>query len=465
MSECTQMKTAPVPRPQARRTYVLGVLNGSLSKLGMRLIDPHLVLTAFVYEVTRSPVLVGLLSALTFAGALWPQLYMSSIMEHASWKKPYYVVVMLIRVAMLIGMIGAMWLSGSTGSGWWMAVFFVTWFFLRSAQGAGAMPFLDMVGKSIHTRRLGSFFAMRSLFGEILALTAGFLIAQPIIEALDVPASYVVLAVLGTVVMTGGWGLWTLTHERESDDPPERRNVRQMLAAGVGLLRRDGNYRGLFAVRALMRINVLTLVFYVPYGMERLGALGLAGVFVGCIAASRLVASPLWAHVSRRQGNRAVLMLVGLLFALSPACALLAPRLPATFSASLPWVGTPVDLPMCIYLLALGVMGAAISGNIVGTNAFMLESAPSRRRASYIAFLNTVTFPLAFTSMLAGVGISFLGRLSLPLLLLGRRFPALGFAPKIFAMEVLLGICVLAGIATFVATTRLRDVGEQITGR
>ena len=458
MSDCTPTKTIVPPTAHGRRNYVLGVVNGSLGRLGMRLIDPHLVLTAFVYEVTRSPALVGLLSALTFAGALWPQLYMSSIMEHASRKKPYYAGVMVIRVAMLICMTAAMWVSGSTGSGWWMAVFFVAWFFLRSAQGAGAMPFLDMVGKTIHSESLGSFFAMRSLFGEILALTAGFLVAQPIIEGLDVPSSYVLLAVLGTVAMTCGWGTWTLTHEQASEDPPERRNVRQMLGAGMRLLRRDGNYRGLFTVRALMRINVLTLVFYVPYGMERLGTLGLAGVFVGCIAASRLLASPLWARVSRRQGNRMVLVLVGAFFAVSPLCALVAPRLPEAFSASLPWVGARVDLPMCVYLLALGLVGVALSGNIVGTNAFMLQSAPRRRRASYMAFLNTVTFPLAFTSMLAGLGLSFLGRLRLPLMLLGTRYPALGFAPRILGMELLLGLCVLTGLATLVATTRLREV-------
>jgi MFS family permease len=232
------------------------------------------------------------------------------------------------------------------------------------------------------------------------------------------------------------------------------------------LLSRDGNYRGLLGVRALMRINVLTLVFYVPYGVERLGAVGLAGVFIGCIAASRLLASPLWAAVSHRWGNRRVLLLVAVLFTISPACALLAPRLPEAFSANVPMIPGAFDLPLCMYLLALAIVGAALAGNIVGTNAFMLESAPSRRRASYIAFLNTVTFPLAFSSMLAGLVLSFLSRLRLPLLLLGSRSPLPEFAPKVLGMEVLLCICIVAGIATLLATTRLRDVrGDRDAGR
>ena len=445
-----------------QRNYILGIMNGAMGKVGMRLIDPHIVLTAFIYEMTRSPALVGLLSALTFAGALWPQLYMSSIMEHASRKKPFYVGALVARVSMLICLAFAMWFSGETGSAWWLAVFFVAYFCLRSAQGAGAMPFLDMVGQSIHPRKLGSFFAMRSLFGEAVALVVGFFVAQPILRALELPNSYVLLTILGTIVMTGGWGIWTLSHEEHREDPPERRNVREMLAAGWDLLRDDHNYRGLLAIRALMRINILTLVFYVPYGIERLGAAGQAGVFVGTIAASRLVSSPLWARLSNRRGNRQVLMFVAILFALSPGCALLAPRLPESFVGQLPLVGTRIDLPLCVYLLALCFMGGGIAGNIVGTNAFMLESAPSDRRGSYIAFLNTITFPLAFGATIVGVVLSQLDALRFPLLLASPWRSVPDVQPRIIGMEVLLGACMLAGLLTFLAAGRLRTVREEV---
>jgi hypothetical protein len=64
--------------------------------------------------------------------------------------------------------------------------------------------------------------------------------------------------------------------------------------------------------------------------------------------------------------------------------------------------------------------------------------------------------------MLAGLGLSFLDRLSLPLMALGTRYPALGFVPRILGMELLLGICVLTGLATLVATTRLREVRGEV---
>jgi hypothetical protein len=73
---------------------------------------------------------------------------------------------------------------------------------------------------------------------------------------------------------------------------------------------------------------------------------------------------------------------------------------------------------------------------MIGTTAFVLESAPEGRRPSYFAFLNTVTFPMTFLPALAGVlvGVGLLG------------------------LDALFGCVVVSGLLTLLLTLRLTEV-------
>jgi len=385
-----------------RRNYLLGIANGAIGRMGFAFINPSLILAAFIYEQTESNTLVGLIATLGALGVFFPQLYISRLIEHLPRKKPFYIGAMVLRIASLGCMGITMLLAGTTGSSWPLVLFFVSFVLLRAGDAAGALPFFDIVGQTITPVRLGRFFAWRGILGDSLGLAAGYMIVQPVLRGVPSPYDYPLLVGCGLVLMTVAWLTFSLSDEEESPNPPRERGLRQTLVEAARVLSVEPNYRRLFTIRMLTRVAGLTQAFYVPYGIERLGAVEVSGIYITCMAASRIASSFVWGRISDSRGNRLCLIGAGALFALSPVAALAAPHLPAAFAIKLPYTAAILDLPLTAYLVGLGFFGAAIGANMIGVNAFMIESAPPGRRPSYMAFLNTVTSPLAVLPLVAG---------------------------------------------------------------
>jgi len=421
-----------------KRNYVLGVVNGALTRAGLAFVHPHLVLSAFVYSQTKSNLLVGLLAACACAGKMMPQLYVSSLIEHRSRKKPFYIASAVVRMVALATTGAMIYLTGPDSRNWTLPLFFIALVVYWFAQGSGSVPFIDIVGQTITSSRLGSFFAQRGLFGAILALIGGFLVIQPIIAHIPCPLSYAVLTGFATIILGTAWVMFMLTEEPGNSSPPRERNFRQTLRGGVRMLRDNVNYRRLLVIRILARVNILTLAFYVPYGVERLGAVGLSGLFIGFISISQLTSNLVWGRVSDTKGNRQCLTWAGILFTVSPAAALVAPHLPEAFHWTVPAVPIGVDLPLCVFLAALCCFGWATQANMVGNNAYLIESAPPDRRPSYVAFLNTLTFPMMLLPAVAGALVSQIT----------------------IGLDILFAAVVLSGLLSLVSALRLTEVRE-----
>jgi hypothetical protein len=411
------------------------VVSGTIGRLGRSFLHPQLVLAGYVYELTQSNALVGLLTTVNEAGMLGPQLYVSSLIEHRPRKLPSFMAMHVARTIALVGIVAGIWLSianVTTGLG----VFFAATFVYRIAHGAGGLAFMDIIGKTIDPRRIGGLLAWRALLGGTLALVAGFLAVQPALQRMTFPSNYALLAAGGAALTAVSGIAIFFAREDPMAKTPKRRNLSGVIRGGLGDLRADRNYRLLLALRVLMRANGLTLAFYVPYGIERLGASGMAGVFIGVTSASQLASSPFWGRMSGTRGNRICLVWVGVLYALSPLAVLAATRVPDLVAWSPPWLGFTLTAPLAVYLLALALFGFAHQGNIIARNAFVVETAPPDRRPSYIAFLNTVSVPMTFLPAIAGWAIG-------------------GSTSGLDGLFV--GVCV-TGILTLIAAAGLEDV-------
>lgn len=384
--------------PHARRNHVLGVLAGMFAGMARDFVHPTLILAGFVYALTRSPFLVALIPIFSKAGVLAPQLVVSGFVEHAPRRRPYFIIITVVRSLAFAGLVGAMWLVSRRTDALSLTVFFVTYLLACMSGGIGHIIFMDMVGRLIPRGRVGSFLGMRTFLGGAASIGIGLLVIQPILSGLELPGNYILLAAIGTVLAATDMSIWSMCREEPGPSADERTNLREALGRGVEWLKDRHNYRCYMWMRVAFRVSYLGLAFFIPYGTEKLqqGAevVVLGGIMVATMKLSRVVTGAVWGKVADVWGSRTALVGAGGFMFAAPALALLAPRVPGVFEVPLPGVTHGLDLPLCIYLLALACIGTGMRASGLGGQRFLITSAPERRRPSYIAFLNTLTSPL-----------------------------------------------------------------------
>ncbi len=429
------------PIPHGVRNHVLGVTSGGLAGLANAFLQPELILAGLVYALTRSPYSVAIVTIVSKAAVLGPQLWASSLIEHRPRKMPMFVLVIWIRAAGFVGMVLAMWWLSVEVSAWSLTAFFAAYAVTMVSAGAGHVTFMEMAGRMIHPRRIGSFFGARNVLGNLLAVVAGAAVIQPVLHGVPLPWNYLLLAAIGGALAITDMTVFTRCIEQDGPAAKRRTTLGESIRRGVGWMRRDHNYRMYFWVRMAFRLNYLGLAFFIPYGEEMLarsGPAGLAaigGVMVAVLTFSRVVGSAIWGKVADRRSFRTCIVGAGVLFVIAPAMALAAPALPEVFGVRIPLTETLLDLPLAVYLAALMCVGLAVQAQIIGGNHFVVSTAPPRRRPSYIGFMNTVTSPLTLLP-LAGAWLA----------------DAAG-------MRTLFAVIVLGGLTTFLFGARMHPPG------
>jgi hypothetical protein len=400
---------APPPRSASHRNYVLGAMNGLVGGAAYDCIHPELILSGFLYAVT-APVygdgaavtLVAVLAVLNKAGSLLPQLGVSSLLEHQALRRPFYARLGAVRMLGGGGMLVAMaWMAWQVDL-WSVGLFLAAFSVVSVCMGSGYVVVMDMFGRMIRIERIGTFLGTREFLSGAASLVVGLVVVQPLLNrggsgagTPTVAMNFFWVTAVGTVLTAASFVFLLACREQPGPRAKRRTTLAESLIRGRRWLKRNPDYRAYLWLRIAFRVNILGLAFIIPFGEQKLAGVALlGGVLVATLKVSRLISSGLWGWMVDAHGDRACLIGGGLCFIAGPLLTILAPVLPEGFLWIVPWVDVSVNLPLLVYLVALGVMGAGLQASMLGGNRFLIGRAPPRRRLSYIAFLNTVTSPL-----------------------------------------------------------------------
>ncbi|MFW6145898.1 MAG: MFS transporter [Planctomycetota bacterium] len=389
------------------RNYRLGIASGAVGGVAQSLLQPELIIAGMVYELTRNPVVFALVPVLNKIGSLAPPLLISSVVEHRPLRRPYFIGATVGSTASLLALIGVMVLLSDRVTGGGLTLFFVVFFVLCIFNGTRFLLFQDMTGRLIRPHRIGGFMGLRTFLGGGVAVVGGLVITQPILQEVPLPFNYIVLTALGAACMLTSTWLWMRCREEPGPVASRRTTPAETLRRGMRWLKEDGNYRCYLGMRMAFRFTFTGMALLIPYGTERLAdgradstLAILGGLFVAASTLSLLVSALVWGRIADRFGSRVTLIGAGLCQFTAPVLALLAPVLPRAFAFRLPG-GWMLDLPLTVFILSLAAFRAGLHGDMIGGQRFLLLNAPTHRRTAYIAFLNTITCPLALLPLAA----------------------------------------------------------------
>ena len=396
-----------------RRNFSLGVLNGVFYNLFSALVDPSLVLSWFVSQLTTSNFLIGLIMPIQNGGWYLPQLVVSGYLQRRQRKLPFYACMAGIRIAIWGSLTLAVFLIEDATV--LLVIFFILLTAYNLSAGLSGICFVDIVAKAIPSTRRGAFFGWRRFGGGLLAL-GGSLLVKYILDERRGPAfpdNYALLFLVSFFVLCATMACFLLMVEPLEPVNEERVTLGRQFRRALNLPRRDSNYRRFLAMLLLLMAAEIATPFYVVYAKRVLSVpASMVGVYLTGATLASFASNLLWGRISDRRGNKLLLVLSNLLGVFIPLMALsivpLANRLP----------GLREFAPV-LFAFVFVLSGGSKSGFMIGNMNFLLEIAPPDDRPLYVGFANTVMGIALLASSMGGLIVDLVGFTVLFLLALG----------------------------------------------
>ncbi|MBN1179151.1 MAG: MFS transporter [Anaerolineae bacterium] len=387
---------AAISPREVRRSFALNVFNGAAFELAEKLIDPPLVLTWFVSQLTGSNLLIGLVATLADAGWFLPQMFVSAPIQRMERKMPAYTLAAVIRTLAWIALAVGVWLVDDPTT--LLVAFFVLYTTARMSGGLAGLSFFDVTAKTIPVQRRGSLFALRQFLGGVAGLSAGWVIRVVLGHPqLPFPHGHAVLFGLYCAIMIPALGAFIAIREPAGPARRERATLGTQFRRAGALLRADRVYRRYMASRLVLGLTGIALPFYAIYAKNALGAPEwMVGVYVFTRVAAQLLANLPWGWLSDRYGNRRVMKYVHIGNSVTLLIALGLIALVSGLQVEGSWLPY---LALPLFLLNGAVTPAQV---LVGSN-FLLELVPENDRPLYLGLSNTLMGSVVLVSALSGL--------------------------------------------------------------
>jgi hypothetical protein len=129
---------------------------------GAAAIDSGTIVATLVQGLTGSAVAVGTAAAIARAGWLVPQLVVGYLAQRRSRRLPFYMIGAFGRAAALVGLAALLALAGGQPGAAVTTIFFVLWTVYAFVGGVAAVPYNDIVARSVSSDRRSRLLAERS---------------------------------------------------------------------------------------------------------------------------------------------------------------------------------------------------------------------------------------------------------------------------------------------------------------
>lgn len=382
--------TVSLPGERGRFWRIAGA--GAAFQAGAAAIDSATIVASLVFQLTGSAFAVGFASAVLRLGWLLPQLVVGFLAERAERRMPFYVFGAYGR-ALLAGLIALLlWFGGGLSPAALGAAFLALWTVYAFVSGVVAVPYNDIVGRSIRSEARSRMLAWRFFGGGIFAIAVAAFVSLSL-DIFPNLQAYGLIFGLAAILLVLSSSLFVSAGEPPM---PPRQGDRQapqdawaFLAGGWRVVRGDGRFRLFLYSQWLGGATLMALPFYVIAADASGITPADVGLLLGAQTAGALASNPLWGKLGDSAGKLAMLQTVAVVRMLPPLFVL---------------VLLALDAGLFGYMALFVMIGAMMNGVTIGYLGYLMEISPDDRRPAYSAYLNAMASPAALLPLL-GAGL------------------------------------------------------------
>jgi MFS family permease len=337
---------------------------------------------------------VGAASAILRYGWLFPQLFVAYFAQRSKRRMPFYMLGAFGRATCLAVLAGVLALGGELPPALVVALFFGLWTIYSFVSGIVAVPYNDIVARSVPSPRRSRLLAVRFFGGGLLALGVAAA-AHQFLNAMIFPVGYAGLVALGALLLFAS--SLSFVSAGEPAAPPREvapGGFNDFLRQGMVVFRGDRRFRLFVYGQWLGGAVMMALPFYILQAKALRGDASDVGILLGAQTAGALLSNALWGWWGDHFGKRSLLEGVALLRAVPPLLILL--WTPVTIAGE----SSTLDSFTVIFFL-LGALG---NGMTIAMLGYLMEISPDHRRPAYSGYFNALVAPAALLP-LAGAAI------------------------------------------------------------
>lgn len=366
-----------------RRAFHHFSLAGVFFQGGAAAVDPNTVVPALVHALTGSAVAVGAAVGTVRFGWLFPQLFVAYYAQRRTRRLPFYMFGAFGRVACLAALALLLWLTPPGAFA--IVLFFVPWTLYSFVSGIVAVPYNDIVARSIPAGERSRMLAWRFFGGGLLALAVAGL-APWILHS----GGYAALLALGAALLLVSALFFVTAGEPAAPAEPEpAAGFVKFLRGGIDTLTEDRRFRLFLSAQWLSGAAAMALPFYIL--QTRRSALDIA-ILLGAQTAGALLSNPLWGWWGDKRGKRDLLEAVAAVGAVAPLLAL------AWIAADGRWAAATLPYFAVVFVL----LGAVGNGSTIAYLGYLMEISPDDRRPAYSGYFNALVAPAALLPLVGG---------------------------------------------------------------
>ncbi len=357
---------------------------GAAFQAGSSAVDSATIVASLVNHLTGSVYAVGAASAVLRLGWLLPQLLVGFLAQRAERRMPYYIAGAFGRAACL-ALIALMLAFANESSGSWIAVGFLTlWTLYAFVSGIVAVPYNDIVGRSIASGARSRMLAWRFFGGGILALGVTAVIHRLLASEALFTAYALIFAMASALMFVSSF---SFVAAGEPPPPPRKPAATppgfgEFLKGGWRVLRADRRFRVFLYTQWLGGATLMALPFYVVAAADTGIGVTDVGILLAAQTGGALASNALWGRIGDRHGKLTLLRVVGGFRLVPPLGALII-------------FATTSNAPLAVFALLFVTIGALANGMTIGYIGYLMEISPDDRRPAYSAYFNALASPAA----------------------------------------------------------------------